>query len=249
MADSPHHKSARPPTSLRRVEPHIEGVRGERFNKAMTNEDRRAFENVLLLCYPHHVATDDERIYTVEAMRKMKADHEARFAGVEARIMDAPLRDLTADTKCSYAQNGRKISRVLGWKLTEEELRGTAESIRQAVEVLATLPPATRSVLGVLLSRGAVAYDNEVEVLAFELHQCLGIDRGTFIGHVRTLEAHHFAHFAKNNDDVEVVRTSQNGFQSPLIWPMWIDLREFCAATGDDVQDVITNLRFDALDE
>jgi hypothetical protein len=70
---------------------HIEGVRGERFNLNMTNEERRAFENVLALCYPHHVETDDEDRFPVDVMRQMKAEHEAKFAGVIERIMEAPL--------------------------------------------------------------------------------------------------------------------------------------------------------------
>lgn len=35
---------------------HIEAAEpgGERFNHVMTNEQRRAFENLTLICYAHH---------------------------------------------------------------------------------------------------------------------------------------------------------------------------------------------------
>lgn len=60
---------------------HIEAAEpgGERYNDAMTDEDRRSYENLLLLCYKHHVKTDDVIRYPVVALKKMKGDHEARF--------------------------------------------------------------------------------------------------------------------------------------------------------------------------
>jgi tetratricopeptide (TPR) repeat protein len=55
---------------------HIEGVKGERFNPRMTNEQRRSFENLVLLCYVHHQVTNDEVAWPVARMREMKAKHE-----------------------------------------------------------------------------------------------------------------------------------------------------------------------------
>ena len=44
---------------------HIEAAMpgGERFNPNMTNEDRRSFGNLMLMCHHHHVVTDDVCIY------------------------------------------------------------------------------------------------------------------------------------------------------------------------------------------
>ena len=39
---------------------HIEGVKGERFNPKMTNEERRAPENLMLMCHEHHIKTNNE---------------------------------------------------------------------------------------------------------------------------------------------------------------------------------------------
>ena len=43
---------------------HIEAAEenGERFNSNMTNEDRRSFENLMLMCYEHHTKTNNEKI-------------------------------------------------------------------------------------------------------------------------------------------------------------------------------------------
>lgn len=52
---------------------------GERFDSNQSNEERRAFENLMLLCHDHHVVTDDVGQYSVERMIEIKRQHEARF--------------------------------------------------------------------------------------------------------------------------------------------------------------------------
>lgn len=67
---------------------HIEGAEegGERFNENQTNEERRHFSNLMLMCYDHHTITNDVTKYTAEVLRKMKADHEAKFTDVAKAI-------------------------------------------------------------------------------------------------------------------------------------------------------------------
>ena len=56
------------------IEAALEG--GERYNKNMTDEDRRSYENLLMLCYAHHVETNDIDTYTVSKLKKIKSEHE-----------------------------------------------------------------------------------------------------------------------------------------------------------------------------
>lgn len=52
--------------------------RGPRFDPAQTEEERRSFDNLILLCRHHHKIIDSEpEIYTVEALQEMKAIHES----------------------------------------------------------------------------------------------------------------------------------------------------------------------------
>lgn len=75
---------------------HIEAAEpgGERFNEHMTNEGRRSASNLMLMCYPHHRTTNNVSRYPAEALRAMKAKHEARFTNP-----DGALRDLAAKAK------------------------------------------------------------------------------------------------------------------------------------------------------
>jgi hypothetical protein len=72
---------------------HIEAAEpgGERFNPTQSDEDRRAYENLLLLCYPHHVETNDVAMYTAERMRQIKADHERTFGQNPFKIDESLL--------------------------------------------------------------------------------------------------------------------------------------------------------------
>lgn len=60
---------------------HIEAAKpgGERYNPSQTDEDRRSYDNLLFLCYKHHIETNDVNKYTASALKRIKLDHENRF--------------------------------------------------------------------------------------------------------------------------------------------------------------------------
>ncbi|MBE0508693.1 MAG: hypothetical protein IBX50_18575 [Marinospirillum sp.] len=72
---------------------HIEAALpgGERYNHTQSDEDRRAYENLLLLCYPHHVETNDTDEYSVDRLHQLKRDHEAVFEKSSFKIDETAL--------------------------------------------------------------------------------------------------------------------------------------------------------------
>lgn len=72
---------------------HIEAAvsGGERFNPHQSDEERRAYENLILLCYPHHVETDDVGAYSVDRLKEIKASHEAMFEKNNFKIDESLL--------------------------------------------------------------------------------------------------------------------------------------------------------------
>ncbi len=60
---------------------HIESAEegGERWNHNSNVEERRQFENLILLCPIHHVETNDVKKFTVEILREIKSNHEAKM--------------------------------------------------------------------------------------------------------------------------------------------------------------------------
>lgn len=59
---------------------------GERYDSSMTDEQRRSGDNLILLCYPHHVKTNNVECYPVTTLRKMKRDHERLFRKAKFQI-------------------------------------------------------------------------------------------------------------------------------------------------------------------
>lgn len=57
---------------------HIEAAndRGERYNSNMTDIERADYDNLILLCPPCHDKTNDKKLYTVGALKKIKTNHE-----------------------------------------------------------------------------------------------------------------------------------------------------------------------------
>lgn len=58
---------------------HIEAAMpgGPRYNPMQSDDERRSAENLIYMCHPHHVETDDAVRYPVSALHAMKAAHEA----------------------------------------------------------------------------------------------------------------------------------------------------------------------------
>jgi hypothetical protein len=57
---------------------------GPRYDPSQTAEGRRSFENLILLCGVHHKCVDSDLVsYTVDRLRQMKLDHEAKSEKIE----------------------------------------------------------------------------------------------------------------------------------------------------------------------
>ena len=78
---------------------HIEAAElgGERFNATQSDEQRRSYGNLFLLCYPHHVETNDVELYRTELLQQMKAEHEALFGQKLFQIDESLLHKVSRE--------------------------------------------------------------------------------------------------------------------------------------------------------
>lgn len=83
---------------------HIEAadVGGERFNPAQTDEQRRAYENLVLLCYPHHIETNDVTEYDAETLRDFKFKHETLFGRKLFQIDESLLHKIAEEMRAYW---------------------------------------------------------------------------------------------------------------------------------------------------
>lgn len=75
---------------------HIEAanVAGPRYNPEQNDENRRSYENLMLLCRNHHKLTDDTATYSIKILKEMKNLHEKKFSKYPLTISEAESKDL-----------------------------------------------------------------------------------------------------------------------------------------------------------
>lgn len=118
---------------------HIEAANkdGERFNPTQTNEERRAFENLILLCGTHHSVTNNTSVYTVSKMRDMKSVHEAHSFRQPTKMLEYFV-DATSNQHYDLPKNFLNLD-TSGWDDT------SFVEARNLLMRIATLPQLTRS--------------------------------------------------------------------------------------------------------
>jgi hypothetical protein len=99
---------------------------GPRYDPNQTEEERHAFENLMLLCRNHHKTVDDApEKYTVEWLRRAKCHHEQngsieldqRDARLARMLLESHLQLLEAEpheTNINQIARGKNITQVAG---------------------------------------------------------------------------------------------------------------------------------------
>jgi hypothetical protein len=76
---------------------HIEAASegGDRYNPSGNDEHRRSYENLLILCYPHHIETNDVDEYPVARLLKIKREHLLMFLKSDFKLDESGLYKLS----------------------------------------------------------------------------------------------------------------------------------------------------------
>jgi hypothetical protein len=239
---------------------HIEAAMpgGERFNRGMTNEERRAAANLMLMCHDHHVETNDVADFSVERMRKIKADHEAKYAHAPAplgddaleaavkEIVESDIVDQTDRVILHLPQTFGSFGEVLNLGETPEERQHDIVMIEPLLEALRRIPIDTRAVFAIVVDRGTNHYGN-LALPAHELEGASSLLPQEIQLHVDTLQRYGLAYFEEDEDyrNVTILWVKTSGVDG---WDFWCSVREFCKAEGLECKQLINQLRFDQLD-
>jgi hypothetical protein len=224
---------------------HIEGAlpEGERFNINQTNEERRSFPNLMLLCHPHHVTTDNVEIYTVAIMKKMKLDHETKYTNV-VKVIHNSLLDYTEKKQVVLANKLDKLNQVLKWGQNQEQLNGTSIDINKLAKVLKEVPRRALEFLVIIINRGYkrdTYSSGQIRVLHDDLMEAMELDDHTVMKFVRILEQHGLVDIENLDHGSEIVLEYGD-------WPIFSTLKEFCDKSGVILSEIIVKGRFDLLD-
>lgn len=235
---------------------HIEAAEegGERFNTDMTNEERRAASNLMLMCYEHHRVTNDVERFTVEILRGYKKDHESRFSRPDRAILER-LTDWTRLEDPTETRNLKRMNEVLGWGLAEKELQGSAQIVNSLIAKLRVVPVDLRRFVGAVAMRMYRVRDtNAVEsrilgndkILASDLRGALLLGDSAIAQRANEMEAYGVGGLGE---------IYQNDVPQPAIflarikgWPFWLELAQFCERVPEDMDAFTVGLDFGRLD-
>lgn len=223
---------------------HIEAAepRGERFNPSQSNEDRRQFSNLMLMCYEHHTVTNDVSKFTVERMRKMKEEHEKKFFDVVGTIRRSIVDHATLSGP-NKSISLRKITSALEWSLTDDDLVPMVQEVSELADRLSVVPIPARELFAIILNRaesGAIFCAPEAEVrLAADL------DVAEMRNMLAILDKYGFVSDG-GNDFFGVhmlrIKDAKSG------WPIWQDIKNFCTKEEVNISQIVVGLDFSVLD-
>lgn len=222
---------------------HIEAARpnGERFNKDQENEDRRHFNNLMLMCYEHHQITNNVEKYPVERLKKIKATHEEKYTNVEDKIFKS-ITDKTKEVKALPHTNLIRINESLDWNLKGEELEEVTNHIKDFIDILVKIPENSRRVYTIMVERHTTSRMDHV-VNPEELEEAAHLSSKEVQKHIRILERYGLtSSWYMNFDDVPEVRI--NNIND---WDISIQLFDFCKKEKIDPTKLFVQLNFSLL--
>lgn len=241
---------------------HIEAAEkgGQRFNDAMTNEQRRHISNLMLMCYQHHKITDDVNNYPTSRMKDMKQAHEARFTEEATGELLHMLKDWTLCSDPTPAVNLRRLNRILGWGLGDRELHEMVAELADYAMHYRRVPSQAREILMKVVERmelmegtKAVSDKNWGPVVlrasdfesAFRLEARVVAEYGQMLGHynIGDFGVYPIDRFSDRDDYGICIYNLNSG------WPMWSDLFKFAKQAGIPFKNLAVNADFSLLDE
>lgn len=224
---------------------HIEAAMpgGPRFNDdpAQTNEDRRAFNNLVLLCHDHHLETDDEEKFPVTRMKEIKKEHEQKYGDVTDKLFSS-IADKTELQEYQYCTTLKSYYEIMDWEYLEDEVEGNANVFNQLVDDLRDLSPETRAVFKIMLQRQKL---KNKYINITELPLVTGVAVHTISMHIRMLEEKNFIVPVEDNERGMLI---SDFVQWEGQWDIWRDIREYASRSGITLEELIDNMNFSLLD-
>lgn len=228
---------------------HIEAAEdgGERFNENMNNEERRGFSNLMLMCYEHHIITNDVKKYTTHILKKMKKDHEDKFSGIIDKMQKSVVdygktQSFTLSTKCT------ELSNVQQFGCNDEENIENSKVINQLAEKLINLPIETKKIFAIMIDRSF--FNSFEDSLIIPLHEIelavlkdsTYIKRQIEILSRNGLISDYYMDDENNCPYSKVLKDKESG------WDYWKDIKEYCNKTNVHLEEIIVKVNFILLD-
>jgi DNA-binding transcriptional ArsR family regulator len=213
---------------------------GARYDPKMSDEQRRAFDNLFIVCGKHHDIIDykeNEADYPAEVLRKFKATHEGRFKKAERQLIKQFV-DTTQVSQPTYPKHLRALAQARNYadvEGNEEDIRG----VRYFIENLKELPLQEREFALKLAER--MRRRRRDTLTAEDVMGAFQISADALQRHMKVLEDHQLGDLDEGSEpnSYYVALSDREGDINP-----WIEILEFCDATGHTPDELIHDLNF-----
>jgi hypothetical protein len=235
---------------------HIEAAEpgGERFNWSMTNEERRAASNLMLMCYPHHQVTNDVEKFSVASLREMKRDHEQRFARPDRAMLER-MTDWTRADEPTHVTNLARFEKVLETRYSDEERADAVAAFNSYIDRFSLVPIEVREFVARVAQRihrmsnsRAVRTDASGEsILISDVKDAFRIGDSVIKKRLTQMESYGVGDLDEMNTDLgpqPMIRIWSPGDYAPS----WLDIVIFCDKTTTPLESFTDDLRFSLLD-
>ena len=224
------------------IEAALEG--GERFNSNQINEQRRSFENLILLCHAHHKITDDVHEYTVKRMKEIKLQHESKFTDIVSTIQHS-FQDHTEYSKIKPSSSLARFNRVLKWNESEKELVYISKNIISPfAEKLRSIPTQARSIFSLMVKRAISDHNDDFHISIHEIKFVTGATETDLYEIIQILDKYSLT--KEGEPDEKYFPTIDI---CPIDgWHFVRDLQEFCKIENIALEEILVDLNFSLLD-
>lgn len=223
---------------------HIEAAEegGERFNPNMTNEERRSYDNLMLMCYEHHIITNNVTEYPVSKLKKMKKDHEEKFSGV---IQNSCV-DYGVATNFTESKVCQALSDTLEFGCSEIENIDNSRILNNLLSRLIDVPIETRMFLSIMVKRSFTNRFWQCSVPLNEIQVATQKDDYYMFYQLDILRRRELISEWTIDDSncpfCILLPDSETG------WNYWNDIRKYCRKSNISTDDIFVDLDFSLFD-
>lgn len=223
---------------------------GKRFDETMSNEQRRSFENLMLLCASHHTEVDGKNSsYTADQLIDIKSKHESRFKAIENTIrkkFKTQFPDATNALEPTYPSSFERIAEIADW-IELPASQSIFDRTKEFIERFSRVPETERDFLAQLVRRAKAMgwWDSwdRVAVPVFDIESALNIEKRRIGEMGQAFENYRLGSIDQNtNDQWEFCLTD------PFEELSWNSIAEFCEKHSIDLDRFIVEIQFGLLD-
>lgn len=232
---------------------HIEAAEplGQRYNLAQTDEERRSYNNLILLCANHHLVTNDVANYPVTVMKNMKLAHEKFMQNTSL----APEKvdqfvNVTHNQIINLPQNLKILGPLLGGGLSPTEQNTLLQHAQYYFSRFKIIPELTRILYAHLL---LLSFDDDVST-GVDLSQVriyLQQQENNLLPHYRILEQHGLLTDVYEDDNVyppRYCRWFKTFDKDDYVAWLLKDIREYYKPCPQKLPEMFADLNFNLMD-